>query len=94
MSRRWVVVNETDGPEIKVGSQTEEIERAEEDIPANDDDSPIHRTYQFDNCHVYMNSFNVRGIKVKNSGNNTPRVTRMSCFFSILMQLSMTDPFF
>ena len=35
-------------------------------IPANNDDdddddddsdSPIHRTYQFDNCHVYINSW-------------------------------------
>ena len=68
---RWIVVDESpggtsDGPEIKEGSQVEE---GAEDVPANDDDSPIHRTYQFDNCHVYINSFNSRGVKVKNSGN-------------------------
>ena len=116
---RWTAVDETpegasDGPEIKEGSKTEEIESPEdipendddsqfeeiegaedipanddnsqieeiestEDIPANDDDSPIHRAYQFDNCHVYINSFNARGIEVKNSGNYAPRVSRLSC---------------
>ena len=60
--------------------QIEEILEGAEDIPAKNDDSPIHRTYRFDNCHVYMNSFNARGVKVKNCGNNAPRVTRsMSC---------------
>ena len=53
---RWIVVDESprgasDDLEKKESSQIEEIECAE-DIPANDDDSPIHRTYQFDNCHV------------------------------------------
>ena len=68
-----------DSPANDDETQIEEIEGAD-DIPANDDiDSPIHRTYQFDNCHVYMNSFNASGVKVKNSGNNTPQVTRMSC---------------
>ena len=76
---RWIVVDESpgeasDGPDIKEGSQIEEVEGAE-DIPANDDDNPIHRTYQFDNCHVYINSFNARGIKVDNSGNYESRVT-------------------
>ena len=73
------MVDETpaDGPEIKEASQIEEIEGAR-DIPANDDDSPVHRTYQFDNCHVYINSFNACGVEVKNSGNFAPRVTRLS----------------
>jgi hypothetical protein len=86
---RWIVVDDpppgggtSDGAEIKEGSQIEEKEGAV-DIPANDDDSqttvPSHRTYQFDNCHVYINSFNARGVKVKNSGNYAPRVTRLSC---------------
>ena len=56
----------------------EEIDGAD-DIPGKEDDSMNHRTYQFDNCNVYMNSFNARGIRVKNSGNYAPRVTRMSC---------------
>ena len=65
--------------------QFEKIELIEgaEDIPANGDSSPIRRTYQFDNCHVYINSFNARGVKVKNSGNNAPRVT---CVSSSLLQ--------
>ena len=80
---QWIVVDESpggtsDGPEIKEGSQIEEKEGTD-DIPANDDDSSIHRRYQFDNCHVYINSFNARGVKVKNSGNYAPRVTRLSC---------------
>ena len=43
-----------------------------------DNDSPIHRTNQFDNCHLYMYSSNARGVKFKNSGNYAPRVTRLS----------------
>ena len=38
------------------------------------------RTYRFDKCHVYMNSFNARGVRFKNSGNYAPRITRLSCF--------------
>ena len=80
---QWIVVDETpggasDGPEIKEGSQIERIEGAE-DIPANDDNSPVHGTYQFDKCHVYINSFNAHGVEVNNSGNYAPRVTRLSC---------------
>ena len=95
---QWIIVNETppgglggasDGPEIEEGSQIEEMVEGAEDILENDDDGPIHRTYQFDNCHVYINSFNVRGVKVKNSGNNRPRVTRMSCS---LLQFSSNCP--
>lgn len=76
---RWIVLDETpggasDGPEIKETSQIEEMV-----IPANDDDTPVHRTYQFDNCQVYINSFNACGVEVKNSGNFAPRVTRLSC---------------
>ena len=40
-------------------------------------EGPSHRTYRFDKCHVYMNSFNARGVRVKNSGNYAP-VTRLS----------------
>ena len=76
---RRVVVDGSAGeapavPENKEGSQLE----GAGDIQANDDDSLVQRTYQFDNCHVYMNSFNARGIKVKDSGNDASRVTRMS----------------
>ena len=68
----------------------EEMEGAE-DIPANNDDSLIPRTCQFYSCNVYTNSFNARGVKVKNSGNNAPRVTpsRMSCS---LLQFSCDYP--
>lgn len=82
---RWIVVDDppggtSDGSEIKEGNlnQIEEMEGAV-DILAKDDDTSSHRTYQFDNCHVYINSFNARGVKVKNSGNYQPRVTRLSC---------------
>lgn len=78
---QWILVDESssDGPETNEDSQIEEREGAE-DIPVNDDDSAIHnRTYQFNNCQVYINSFNARGVKVKNSGNYAPRVTRLSC---------------
>ena len=71
--------------------QIDKIEGAG-DIPANDDDSPIHRAYQFDNCHVYINSFNARGIEVKNSGNYAPRVSRLSCSL-LQFSLSTTDPY-
>ena len=84
---RWIVVDDppggtSDDPEIKEGNlnQIEEMESAV-DMLANDDDTssgPVQRTYQFDNCHVYINSFNARGVKVKNSGNYAPRVTRLS----------------
>ena len=57
--------------------QIEGMEGAE-DIPAINEDGPIYRTYRFDNCHVYMNSFNARGVNIKNSGNNAPQVTRES----------------
>ena len=82
----WTVVDESpeetsDRPEIKEDSQIEETEGAG-DITANDDDSTVHRTNQFYNCHVYINSFNARGVKVKNSGNYAPRVTRLSCSLS------------
>ena len=63
--------------------QIEGIEGAE-DIPAKNDDSPIHRTYRFDNCHVYMNSFNARGVNIENSGNHAPQVTLSRMSFSLL----------
>ena len=75
---QWIVVDEggaSDGPE---GNEIEKIEGAE-DIPANDDNSQVHGTYQFNNCHMYINSFNARGVEVNNSGNYAPRVTRLSC---------------
>ena len=84
-----------DIPEDDDDGQFEETEGAE-DVPAHNDDSLIPRTRHFNNCNVYMNSFNVRGVKVKNSGNNAPRVTpsRMSCsLLQLLMRLSMTDPY-
>ena len=90
---RWIVVDETpggasDGTEFEEDSQTEEMEGAE-DVPANDDDSAVHRACQFDNCHFYINSFNARGVEVKNSGNYAPRFTRMSCS---LLQFSCDYP--
>lgn len=70
----------------------EKIESAE-DSPEIDEESPIHRTYQFDNCNVYLHSFNAQDVKVENSGNNAPLVTRMSPFsLAILIHLSMPDP--
>ena len=93
---RWIVVDKSPGvasddSEIKEGDQIEKVDGPEK-IPANDDDSPpIHMTYQFDSCQVYINSFNTRGVKVKNSGNYAPRVTRLSC--SLLYFSHMTDPY-
>ena len=52
---------------------------------------PSHRSYRFDKCHVFMNSFNTRGVKFENSANYAPRVTRLSC--SLLYFSSMTDPY-
>lgn len=62
------------------------------DIPTNDDSDNSPRRYQFYNCHLYIDCYNTRGVKVKNSGNYAPRVTRVSSL-EILMQLSMTDPY-
>ena len=52
---------------------------------------PRHRTSQFHGCNVYMNSFNARGVRFKNSANYAPRVTRLSCF--LLYFSHMTDPY-
>ena len=89
---RWIVVDESKGgapagPENKEGSQI----KGAEDARANDDDPPIYRKYQFDNCHVYMHSFNARGIKVKDSGNDASRVTRMSHNLSYNLHMTIHD---
>ena len=49
----------------------------------NEDIRKTHKIYQFQNCGiVYMNSSNVRGVRMKNCGNNlnSPQVT-CSLFF-------------
>ena len=51
-------------------------------------DGPSHGTYQFDNCSVYMDSFNTRGVEIKNSANYAP-VTRLS---SSLLYFSRNHP--
>jgi hypothetical protein len=89
---QWILVDASesppggasDGPEIKQNSQIEQIEGLPEDLllAIDDDTSPIPRTYQFENCHVYINSFNAHGVQVENSGNYAPRTIRMS--FSLL----------
>lgn len=101
---RWIVVDESpageasDHPETKESSQVEGIEGAE-DIPANDngETTPIHRTsYQFDNCHVFINSFNAHGVRVNNSGNYAPRVSRLSNSLSYYFSckfIHQTDPY-
>lgn len=66
-----------DAPEIEAGDKIEE-DNAEDGI-VSDGNGRINRTYQFYNCQaVYMNAFNARGVKVKDSGNNFPQVTCMS----------------
>jgi hypothetical protein len=53
-----------------------------EDVETDDDYPRDGRTIQFHNCQtVYMNAFNARGVKFKNSGNNAPQVTCMSFSF-------------
>ena len=93
-SQRIVVDESPEGfeasDEIKEGSQIEEIEGAQ-DILADDDDGP--RTYQFDHCQVYINSFNNRGVKITKSGNHSPLYTRLFRSLAILIQLSMTYPY-
>ena len=85
-----------DAHEIEDSVKIEEIDNAEDIV--SDDDNPVNRTYQFYNCQtVYMNSFNARGVKVKDSGNHFPQVTRTSCplfllQFSIFMRSSVSGP--
>ena len=63
-------------PQTEEGDEIEETDNAEDTLS---DNGPMNRTYQFYNCQtVYMNAFNNRGVKVKDSGNNIPQVTRMS----------------
>ena len=42
----------------------------------NEDIRQTHKTYHFQNCGtVYMDSFNARGVRMENCGNNVPQVT-------------------
>ena len=81
MSQRWRA-----SPENKEGIQI----KGAEDAQANDDPS-IYGQYQFDDCHVYMNPFNARGIKVKDSGNDASRVTRMPHHLSYNLHMIIHD---
>lgn len=83
-------VTEEGGPEAsetETSSKSGETDDGEDwEDGETDDDYPRHsRTIQFHNCKtVYMNAFNARGVKFKNSGNNAPHVTCMSCSFFLL----------
>lgn len=61
------------------------------EIELSDDGRPLNRTYQFHNCQtVYMNAFNAHGVKVKNSGNQTPKITCTPCpLFDISISVLM-----
>ena len=48
----------------------------------NEDIRQTHKIYHFQNCGtVSVDSFNARGVRTENCGNNIPRVT---CSFSFL----------
>ena len=78
-----------DALEIEDGSNTEEIDDAE-DVAINGD-RPVNRTYYI-NCEaVYTNSFNAKGVKVKDSGNHLPQVSCMSCSLSLLQFMAQEN---
>ncbi|KAF8802740.1 hypothetical protein BYT27DRAFT_7196283, partial [Phlegmacium glaucopus] len=55
--------------------ENEEDKGNAEDI-GSDDNRQINKTYQLYNCQtVNINSFNARGVKVKDSGNHLPQIT-------------------
>ena len=72
--------------EIENSSETEEIDGAENAAP--DGDRPVNRTYYINCQAVYTNSFNAKGVQVRDSGNHNPQV---SCTYCSLLLLSHED---
>jgi hypothetical protein len=62
-----------DTVEIEDGNGTEEIDEAENVV--FDGDRPVNRTYYIGCQAVYTNSFNAKGVEVKDSGNHIPQVS-------------------
>jgi hypothetical protein len=69
-------------PEIEDGSEIEEIDDTEDVVL--DDDRPVNRTYYINCQAVYSNSFNAKGVKVRDSGNHRPQLSCMSCSLLLL----------
>ena len=71
--------------------QKSDVQEINEDIPQT------HKIYHFQNCGtVYMDSFNARGVRMKNCGNNVPQVTCSLFFFSFLPHFfaHLTRPYY
>jgi hypothetical protein len=66
-----------DALEIEDGSETEEIDDAEDVVI--DGNRPVNGTYYINCQAVYTNSFNAKGNRVRNSGN-------LYVLFSLLLQ--------
>ena len=71
-----------DDLEIEDGSESEEIDDAEDVVI--DGNRPVNRTYYINCQTVYRNSFNAKGIKVRDSGNHKPQVSCMYCSLLLL----------
>ena len=77
--------------EIEDGSETDEIDEAEN--VAFDGDRPVNRTYYI-GCqavNVYTNSFNAKGNKVRDSANHIPQVSCTYCSLLLLQFISYED---
>ena len=76
---------QTSGPSLEktANSPSPEIQEINEDI------RQAHKIYHFQNCGtVYIDSFNARGVRMENCGNNVPQVTCSLAFFSFSPHLT------
>jgi hypothetical protein len=72
--------------EVEDGSKIEEIDDAEDVV--FDDNRPVSRTYYINCQTVYSKSFNAKGVKVRDVGNQLPQVTCMSCPLLLLQYVA------
>ena len=77
--------------EIEDGSESEIEELDDAGNVVIDGNRPVNRTYYINCQSVYTNSFNAKGVKVKDSGNQLPQVSCMS-FSLLLLQIMAHDP--
>ena len=74
--------------EIEDDSETEEIGEAEDVVFNGDRPLAVNRTY-YVNCQaVYTNSFNAKGVKIRDSGNHNPQVSCTYCSLLLFQFMS------
>ena len=74
--------------EIEDGSESEIEEIDDTGNVVIDGNRPVNRTYYINCQSVYTNSFNAKGVKVKDSGNHLPKVSCMYCSLAFAMYAS------